>query len=106
MDVKNRLSSIWTGIDDRSVTGLLYSTLKSKLLGDKGEVTQQHLIFCSHVVEGLDVSLGDNQQMHWRFRVNILKRKAVIVFENNFRRHFFFGDPAENAGRHRSSPLQ
>ena len=60
MDVKDRLPSIWAGIDDSPVTGRFYLALKSELLGNEGEVTQQNLIFGSQVVEGFDVSLGDN----------------------------------------------
>jgi hypothetical protein len=72
------LAAVGTGIDDDAETVVEMLLLCNFVCGEQ-EFTQKVGVGGRGVREGRDVSLGDDQDMHRRLRINVGEREHVIV---------------------------
>lgn len=94
MQVKNRLAGSGAYVQHRAVT-IFDRPLPRNVSGDQVTASKQFGVFCRSVFQAGDVFLRDNQHVGGALRVQILKGKRVLVFENFLGWHFAANDPAK-----------
>ncbi len=97
VDVIHRLSRVWPSVDDQTVPRFGDSLLCCELSGDTKEMTHQHGIIRTEVVDGGDVLFRNYQDMMWCNRSNILEGNHQIVAKEKASRAFTGDDSAEDA---------
>jgi hypothetical protein len=61
------------------------------------EVPHQITVLRTDIIEIGHMQLGDEQDMDWRARVDVVKRKDVVIFMNLARGYLAAHDPTEDA---------
>jgi len=81
-------------VDSEGVVG--QALLARDLASDEEEVPQQDTVLNVGVAEPRDVSLGDDDYMQGRLRVDVPKGQAVLILVDDIRRDLAAKDLAED----------
>ena len=84
VQMKDRLSAVFAGIDDGSETGMRQVQRGGRLLRGKHQATKQP--FVSNIQQTAVVRLWDEQDVNGRLRMLIAKRNKFVVLKNGLYR--------------------
>ena len=97
MQVIDGLATISPCIDYQAITTLGDSLLFSKLAGHNDQPAQGWLIWWSSLINGIQVVVGNNQNMDRRNGMDIIKRGYQIVVVDDLSWNLSGDNPAKNA---------
>src|SRR5580700_11389043 len=104
MQMKNGLAGAAAVVEHRAVASQKIA-LSGELRGHQMQLTNYGLILCFCVVQRNKVSSRTQQNVRGRLRADVLERKNLGVFVDDFGRNLFRGNFAKQAvSAHRSPP--
>lgn len=103
MQVGDGFATIRAVINDEPVTGSLDPHQLSDMRGFGKQMAQQSRILGARFRNTRNHPLGDDQHMHGRLGIYIVKSQHLIVFVNDMRRNFTCDDLFENRLAHGNS---
>lgn len=92
----DRLAALFVAIEYSAKSCLAAQILRQPLCG-KHQMADGGTVFFGHVVQGGDVFFRNNQKVHRRLRVDVMKGEAVFVFVYLLGRNLAVDDLAEQA---------
>jgi hypothetical protein len=95
--VENCLACFCVCVNDYPVSRAVDALFFSHAAHNRHQVTEKQLVVIQIVIERYYVFTRDDQQVHWGLGICVLKRDALLVFIEDFRRFFVFGYLAEDA---------
>ena len=95
LNMKYRLSSISSVVDDQSVSAFVKSSYFGKVPSDKEQVSNSFLVFLAHVLDIRDMFSGYNQNVRRSLRIDVFKRNRHFVFVHEYCRDFAIDDLAK-----------
>lgn len=101
MDVINRLPSFSAAVEDQSVAALAYTEFIGEAVGGEHHPSDQSRVGGFQVVDGGDVSAGDNQDVVRRLGVDVAEGDEVGILINDVGFKLAGGDAAEEAVGHK-----
>ncbi len=106
MDVQviDRLPTMLATVDDQAIPALIDPFLNGKLIGDGDHVTDQAVVFRLEVADGLQVDVGNDQNMDGSLRLDVSKCRHQLILIDDVCGHLACDDTAENAV-HNVSPF-
>ena len=96
MDVKNRLTGVFSGVEDQSEIAV--GVLCSESFRGCDDLCEKCRVPLSEVNDIGEIStLGNDEQVNRSLRGNVTKRDEALVFPHDVRRDLAIDDLAENA---------
>jgi hypothetical protein len=92
VQVRDGFSGVAAAIDDGAEAACVDSALACDCGGGDKQVAEQCGIVRFCVAEACDDALGDDEDVDGGLRIDVFNGKALIVFEDDFRRDFSVGD--------------
>lgn len=99
MQVKDRLARIRTDVIDRA-EAIFNVAFACNLCRHNLAIAHQFRVFFRRLINSGNMLLGNNQHVRWGLRIDIFKRKRLLVFINFFSRNFAGNDLTEKAISH------
>jgi len=81
--VKDGLTAIDAGIDNKAVAILIDSILLGDLAGHGEKVTGKSFVCRSQLIQRIDVPVGDNQDVGGRHRMDVPEGGYLVVLVQN-----------------------
>jgi hypothetical protein len=97
MQMEYALAGIWAGIDHQAVTALVHPLLTCDLPRDEGHFANQVNVAFFQLIQGCDVLVRHNKNMHRRYWMGIFKCGYLIIVIKELAIHLPGNDLAENA---------
>ena len=92
VNVEHRLTSIAVAVDDGAIAGGIDAALLGNQAGASNHRAHELVISSLQIVQGRNVPFGNDQNVHRRFRLDVLECQQLIIFV-----HAFCGDfPGDN----------
>jgi len=95
--MEDDLPRVFSAVVDQTIPGFRQSQLLRRAHGRLVQFRQQRPIAFAHIVHGRDVFFGNEQQMHRRLRLNVVKAQHMFILVHDIGRQFAGDDFAENA---------
>jgi hypothetical protein len=102
--VHHILAAIAIAINQGAIAAFGYAQIFGDLFRRQKKLTHEGSIIGYQIVEGKDMALGDDHNMHRRLRLNIPKRQHFGIIVNDVGWNFSRHDLAKNAVGHARSP--
>jgi len=97
VEMENNLSGIHTAVVQQAISAFRNAQQLGNLAGCLVNLYDQLPIFFLYLMQGCDMLFGDDQHMHRRRRLNIVKGDHMLIFINNVAGKLPVYDFTENA---------
>jgi len=78
--VRDRLTGVPAGVEHESIAAVPQAATTSEFCGDHEEVPDQTLFVGLQFREVAEMAPGQDEQMGWRLRADVLDRNRLVVF--------------------------
>ncbi|HEY6409883.1 MAG TPA: hypothetical protein VIY29_20685, partial [Ktedonobacteraceae bacterium] len=95
--MEDSLAGIRANVGDETVAALTESHFRSQFISNYKQHSQRGAVLLRQVSHGGDMSPGDEQDMMWSLRIEVLKRYDFFILVHNFTRYLSFRYFAEQA---------
>ena len=106
VQVENRLTGSPAGINGQPVSGVCEIQTFRHQSGSQQQVAGEGFIRRGHVIQRIEMSSGQHQQVGRREGINIADDQALVIFKQYFRGGGFSDDLAKDAVGHKKLWLQ
>lgn len=96
MQMRNRLTGVRPVVDHQPEAGIVNPFLPRNRLRRHQQMPKKRLILRRGIAHPHNFLLGNNQNMHWRLRADVMKSQAKIIFISDPGWNFLRNDPGKN----------
>jgi hypothetical protein len=89
------LPAVGTAVDDDPVAAVELELLR-QIANHEPHVRDQVRVIIRNRREGCDRPLGNHEHVRRRLGRDVVKRQALVIFEDDFGRYLFVDDPLKN----------
>jgi len=88
MQMRHGLAAIPAVVEDDAVAGFVETQFTGHRGGLEQQVAEQLLVFGPGVGQAGDVFLGNDEDMGWRFGIDVAEGQDQVIFEDDIGRDF------------------